>query len=117
MRGIGTIQEIHAVCAAAEKPTTAILLERYRQASFFDTLMSLANHAHHNKETLDDEEAVHLIRMNNQRIIEDFNRSQPEQINGELEALIKKAKVTELTEAERARKQQLTEFYLNSLKS
>ncbi|GHA13422.1 DNA primase [Arenicella chitinivorans] len=117
VRGIGTIQELHAVCAATDKPTTAILLERYRQASYFDTLMALANHAHNNKESLDDDEARHLIRMNNQRIIEDFNRSQPEQINGELEALIKKAKVTELSETEHARKQQLTEFYLNSLKS
>ena len=117
VRGIGTIQELHAVCVTADNPTTAILLERYRHASYFNTLMTLANHAHNNKESLDDDEALHLIRMNNQRIIEDFNRSQPEQINGELEALIKKAKVTELTDSERARKQQLTEFYLNSLKS
>ena len=117
VRGIGMIHQLRQVCEQNPNSTTAMLLERYRGESFLDTLLQLANHQHNNKEFLDEEEAVSLIQKNNEKIVEEFNRSQPEKINAELEALIKKAEVAELSDVEKARKLELTNFYLSSLKT
>jgi len=117
VRGIAMVHALREACEENTEINTAMLLERYRGESFMATLLQLANHQHNNKEFLDEEEVVLLIRRNNDRIIEEFNKSQPAQINDELEALIKKAQLTELSESEAARKLELTNFYLANLKS
>jgi len=115
VRGIGMLHSLRKACEQNPNTSTATLLERYRGESYLSTLMQLANHQHNNKEFLEPEEALSLIQKNNEKIIQEFNKSQPAQINDELEALIKKAKIAELSEEEKVRKAELTDFYLSNL--
>jgi len=85
LRGIGMIHELRLACETNAYINTAILLERYRGASYQQTLAQLANHQHNNMDSLDDEDAVALIRGTITKIIEDYNAAEVTKAEQELE--------------------------------
>jgi len=46
VRGIGMVHDLRTACEQNPEVSTASLLERYREESFFGTLSQLANHQH-----------------------------------------------------------------------
>jgi len=116
VRGIGMVHDLRTACEQNPEVSTASLLERYREESFFGTLSQLANHQHNNIERLDDEDALVLIRANNNKIIEDYNKAERANALIELTALTSKATATELSAQELERKAVLTQFVRESYK-
>jgi DNA primase len=116
VRGIKMVHELVKACTESEQVSTASLLERYRQESYFDTLMQLANHQHNNIEHLSDEEAILIIRANNAKIFDEHKASKLTQATAELAALSGKQKITELSAEELARKEVLATFVRESYK-
>jgi DNA primase len=110
VRGIGMVQELRRACEDNPSMTTATLLERYRDRSFIATLSQLANHEHNNLDTLNDEDAVMLIRGTMAKIIEDYNSSEVSKAEQELESLSKRSQITELGPEEAARKEALMAY-------
>lgn len=116
VRGVGMVHSLREACEQNPSATTATLLERYRGEPFLATLSQLANHHHNNMETLEEDEALSLIRANNAKIIEEFNASETAKAERELEALNKRAQVSALSETEQARKKALTLYIRESYK-
>ncbi len=110
VRGIGMVHELRQAAEGLENPSTAMLLERYRDESFAPTLLQLANHQHNNIEELDDSEALALIRANNAKIIEEFNASELVRAEKALELLSKKAQLGALNDEEKSRHEALKEY-------
>ncbi len=116
VRGIGMIHELRKACEENSSMTTATLLERYRERSFFNTLALLANHEHNNLDELVDDDAITLIRGTVAKIVEDYNASEVTKAMLELEGLTKRAVATELTADEVTRKEALTAYIRASYK-
>jgi DNA primase len=113
------IEMVHALVKASrdnEQISTASLLERYRQETFFGTLSQLANHQHNNMESLSEDEALGLVQANNAKIIEEFNEVELVNATQELASLSNKQAVSELSSAELARKDSLSNFVRGSYK-
>ncbi len=117
VRGINMVHSLRKNCAESKHCSTSSLLERYRQESYFETLLQLARHQHNNIESLTDEEALALIRNNNRKIVEEYQQIEISRATTELTALTSRNSVTELSEEEQLRKQQLTQFIRDSYKS
>ncbi|MCL4128727.1 UNVERIFIED_CONTAM: hypothetical protein GTU68_054997 [Idotea baltica] len=117
VRGINMVHSLRKNCAESEYCSTSSLLERYRQEPYFETLMQLARHQHNNMESLNDEEALALIHNNNSKIVEEYQQIELSQATAELAALTSRNSVTELSEEEQSRKQQLAQFIRDSYKS
>lgn len=116
VRGIGMIHELRKACEENSSMTTATLLERYRERSFFNTLALLANHEHNNLDELVDDDAITLIRGTVAKIVEDYNASEVTKAMLELEGLTKRSVATELTADEVTRKEALTAYIRASYK-
>jgi hypothetical protein len=116
VRGIGMLHELRRMCKENPTINTAALLERYRGQPFLETLALLANHHHHDLETLEEEEAINEIQGTASKIIAEFNSSQPERIFKELEDLQKRATLTKLSPDEEARKEVLASYIRASYK-
>ena len=116
LRGIGMIHELRQACETNDAMTTATLLERYREASYRQTLAQLANHEHNNMDSLVDEDALALIRGTIFKIVEDYNSAEVAKAELELEALSKRSIVTQLTSEELARKETLMAYIRASYK-
>lgn len=116
VRGIDMVHDLVKICLESDTPSTASLLERYRQESFFATLSQLANHQHNNMESLSEEEALILIQANNTKIVEEFNAVELANATAELASLNTKQAIDELSAQEQARKEVLSEFVRNSYK-
>jgi DNA primase len=116
VRGIGMLHELRRMCKENPTINTAALLERYRGQPFLETLALLANHHHHDLETLEEEEAINEIQGTASKIIAEFNSSQPERIFKELEDLQKRATLTKLSPGEEARKEVLASYIRASYK-
>lgn len=110
VRGIGMVHELRVACEKNSDMSTATLLERYRDRSFASTLAKLANHEHNNLDSLDDDDAVALIRASVAKIIEDYNAAEVAKAMQELDVLTKRSTVTQLSESERARKEALAAY-------
>ena len=113
------IKMVHALVDASrdnDQISTASLLERYRQESFFGTLSQLANHQHNNMESLSDDEALGLVQANNAKIIEEFNEVELVNATEELASLSSKQAISELSSEELARKDSLSNFVRESYK-
>jgi DNA primase len=113
VRGIQMVKDLANACIG-NQVSTASLLERYRDESFFTTLSQLANHQHHNMESLSDEEAVSLIKANNTKIFEAYKEVKLTAATNELASLNTKQKVTELNAEEAERKNVLSLFIRDS---
>jgi len=116
IRGIGMVHELRNACKENPSMSTAMLLERYRDRSFYGILAQLANHQHHNLESLNEVQAIAEIRAVSGVIINEFNSSQPETVYEELSELQKRAAITDLSEEEKARKELLAEYVRASFK-
>ena len=114
VRGVDMVKEVIEACHQSDNPTTASLLERYRDETFFDTLKQLANHQHNNMETLSDEDASSLINATTTKIVELYNENQFALATDELEALNNKQKNVDLSPEETARKEILSKFIRES---
>ena len=110
VRGIGMVHELRKACEENAEMSTAMLLERYRERSFQSTLAQLANHEHNNLDSLENDDAVALIRGSVAKIIEDYNAAEVAKAMNELELLTKRSVVTELSEQEAARKEALMAY-------
>lgn len=110
IRGVSLLHSLRAACFENTLITTASLLERYRQEPFFDTLLQLAKHQHNNIESLSDDEALALIRANNNKIIEEYNEAELAGATNELANLSSKERAVELSAEEIERKQSLAQF-------
>ncbi len=110
VRGIDMIHQLRTAISEIESPTTAMLLERYRQEGFFDTLVQLANHQHNNIEELGGEEALELIRANNAKIVDEFNAAELVRAEQVLESLNKKASLGALSADEESQQQALKDY-------
>lgn len=109
IRGIELVQELYQLCIENDLQSTAALLERFRERSYFDTLRELANHQHNDMDELEDEQARALIQANNNKILEEYRKNQLSQLTTELSNLNDKAAITPLTVEEIARKDRLRE--------
>jgi len=116
VRGIKMVQALVTASKDGEQLSTASLLERYRQESFFQTLSQLANHQHNNMEFLTEEEAITLINANNAKIVEQANELKLSHATSELAELSKKKTITELSADEEARLVQLKSLIRESYK-
>jgi len=116
IRGMDLVHQLLAACNNSDNIHTASLLERYRDQSYYSTLVQLANHQHNNMEALTSDEAVNLINATNQKIIEEFNQRQLSIAEQELQRLTSKASVTALSEEEQSRREQLGQLIRDSLK-
>ena len=116
LRGIGMLNSLAAICEQNASTTTATLLERFRDEPFMATLLELANHQHNNMESLEEEEAVNLIRATVAKIVEEFNSAELSKAELELEALNKRSLMTPLTENEQQRKAALANYIRESYK-
>jgi len=116
VRGLSMVHSLYLACEENSQASTATLLERYRGESFFPTLMQLANHQHNNMESMQEEEAIGLIRANNANIINEYNTAEISKATAELEQLAKRAQAGALSDEERARKQVLTDYVRDSYK-
>jgi len=114
VRGIDMLHDLRLACEQSPSASTASLLERYREESFFDTLSQLAHHEHNNMERMNDKDAIILIRANNAKIIEEYNAGELASALAELESLNNKQTDTELSEQELDRKQVLAQFVRKS---
>lgn len=110
MRGIGMIHELRAACESNSEMSSAMLLERYRDQAYWQTLAQLANHEHNNLDTLNDDEAVNFIRAVVIKIIEDYNSAEMAKAMYELENLNKRNAQGGLNDAELERKSALTDY-------
>ncbi len=113
IKGIQMVKDLANACIG-NQVTTASLLERYRDETFFATLSQLANHQHHNMESLSDEEAVSLIKANNKKIIEVHKEVKLTAATNELASLNNKQKVSTLNAEEAERKNVLSLFIRDS---
>lgn len=116
IRGIDMVHALVKASLESECATTAGLLERYRQESFFATLSLLANHHHNNMESMSEEEAQTLIQANNTKIIEEYNAVELANATTELATLNTKQGIIELDADEQDRKAALSNFIRNSYK-
>ncbi|RBP48744.1 DNA primase [Arenicella xantha] len=116
MRGIGIIQSLYAACVENPNASTATLLERYRQESFFATLSQLANHQHNNMEHLEEDDAKQLINGTICKVIEEYNANEIIRATNELEALSKRARASALSQEDEQRRQTLMNFLRESYK-
>ncbi len=116
LRGIGMIHELRLACESNENMSTATLLERYREASFRQTLVQLANHEHNNIDSLADDEATALIQGTIAKIIEDYNSAEVAKAEQELESLTKRQVASQLSSEEVARKEALITYIRASYK-
>lgn len=110
IRGIKMVLDLVSACQNNPDVTTASLLERYRGESYFNTLSMLANHQHNNMESLEPEEALNLIKANNQKILHEYHQVKLAAATEALAALTKKQTIAELNEQERDEKQALQKF-------
>ncbi|MFT6047969.1 MAG: DNA primase [Arenicella sp.] len=113
VRGIQMIKDLANACIG-NQVTTASLLERYRDEAFFATLSQLANHQHHNMESLSDDEAASLIKANNKKILEAHKKVKLTAATNELASLNNKQKTTTLNAEEAERKNVLSLFIRDS---
>ncbi|MFT7527546.1 MAG: DNA primase [Arenicella sp.] len=113
VRGIQMVKDLANACIG-NQISTASLLERYRDEAFFATLSQLANHQHHNMESLSDEDAVSLIKANNKKILEAHKEVKLTAATNELASLNNKQKVTTLNAEEAERKNVLSLFIRDS---
>ena len=116
VRGIKMVQALVAACKDGEQLSTASLLERYRQESFFQTLSQLANHQHNNIESLSKDEAITLINANNAKIVEQAKELELSLATNELTDLGKKKAIAELNAEEDKRMKQLKDLIRESYK-
>ena len=112
VRGISVLHDLLKRITHNPQASTASLLEGSRQESFFSTLSQLANHQHNNMESLTNEEASALLLRENNRIIEESKAFTFEVSDAttELSALTKKQTVTELSQDELDKKNELEVF-------
>lgn len=110
VRGIEMLHTLRAACDEQGAATTATLLERFRDRPYFNTLVNLANHQHNNIPELSEQEALALIRANNQKIIEEFKGARISAALESLAALDQKSRITPLDDDERAEQAELTDF-------
>ncbi len=110
VRGIEMIHELRQAAENIASPTTATLLERYRDESYADTLLQLANHHHNNIEELSNEDALQLIRANNAKIIEAFNATELSRAEQALENLNHKAKLDALSDEDQRKQAALKDY-------
>ncbi len=110
VRGVGMVHQLRGAAEACDAPTTATMLERYRDESYAGTLLQLANHQHNNIEELNEVEALQLIRANNAKIIEEFNAAELGRAEQALESLNRKAKLGALNDEELSRQQALKDY-------
>ena len=111
VRGLQMVQDMFAACIESPDINTAALLERYRQESYFDTLRQLAQHEHNNLDSLPDEDAIELMVATADKIKSAHQQVKWTQATQELEKLSKLQQAGQLSETERARKQEL-EVYI-----
>lgn len=118
VRGIELIHQIYAECSSTPNISTAMLLERYRNKNYFETLKSLANHPINNLENMSNEAALLEIQTVIKNIgteAETAFTDEAAKANLEWEALTEKAKIAPLTEEETTRKallaQKIRDFY------
>ena len=116
VRGISMVQDLSKICLDNEQVSTAALLERYRDETFFETLMQLANHQHNNIEILSNDEAQELILANNTKILEAQSEAELAEATAELASLNAKFKVSELSADETARRETLSKHVRASYK-
>jgi len=116
VRGIDLVHNLRDACLSGDGVKTASLLERYRDKSYYQTLVQLANHQHNNMEILSQEEALALINANNHNILEEFKDVALTKATAELQRLSSKSSVTSLSEGEKKRRQQLTQLIRENLK-
>lgn len=109
VRGVDLIQQLYVLCTENENMSTAVLLERFRERSYFATLKELANHRHNNIDELNDQEALDLIQANNQKILAEYHNAKLDEITAELDSLNTKSTVSKLTPEEEAKRVQLSE--------
>lgn len=117
VRGIDMVHALVKASLESTQPSTAGLLERYRQESFFATLSLLANHHHNNIESLSEEEAQLLVQANNSKIVEEFNAVELANATVELASLNSKKAIDELSVEEQSRKEVLSEYVRSSYKT
>ena len=116
VRGLDIIHDLLNACKESKLINTASLLERYRQESYFSTLIQLANHQHNNMESLSEDEALNLISATKDIIIDDFNQQQLLKAEKELQRLTIKSQISELTSEEQSKRAQLTQIIRDNLK-
>ena len=116
VRGIKMVQALVTASKEGKQLSTASLLERYRQESFFQTLSLLANHQHNNMESLTEEEAIALIGANNTKIIEQAKELEFSHATDELTELSRKKATAELSADEKNRVEQLKSLIRESYK-
>lgn len=110
VRGLQMVQDLFTACEGNVDINTASLLERYRQENYFDTLRQLAQHEHNNLDTLADEDAIELMSATADKILSSYQQIKWTRATQELEKLSKLLQAGELSDAERARKQELEIF-------
>lgn len=117
IRGIELVHQLYEICAENSEIGTAALLERFRERSYFDTLLQLAYHRHNDIDELSDEDALNLIRANNLKIAEENSSAELADATAEFEQLTTKAGITELSAKESARREALGQFLRQQYKS
>jgi DNA primase len=110
VRGLELVHRMFEICTDNTGISTAGILERFRDQNYFKTLLELAQHRHNDMDEMSDDEALMLIRSNNQKILSEHQAIELDTATAELEALTSKAAITELTDTEQARKQALAAF-------
>ena len=110
VRGIGIVHDLRKACEANPNMSTATLLERYREQSYWKTLAQLANHEHNNLDEFAGDDAVEYIRGVVVKIIEDYNAAEMAKAMNELESLSKRNAQGGLNDAEIERKEALTAY-------
>jgi DNA primase len=110
VRGIGVVHDLRKACESNPNMSTATLLERYREQSYWNTLAQLANHEHNNLDELAGDDAVEFIRGVVIKIIEDYNSAEMAKAMNELENLSKRDAQGGLNDAEIERKQALSSY-------
>lgn len=115
IRGIDLVHQLFELCANNPETSTAGLLERFREQSYFQTLLQLAQHQHNNMEDMSPDEALALIQSNNKKILDEHNDAEVQRVTQELEALTAKSKITQLSESEAQRKSSLADLLRSKL--